>query len=1511
VKKLLKILAYSLGILLLLLVFIGLFTQTQFFRDRLRAAVISSLDSLLLAEVHLGNLDGNLVTGFTLDHISIRVHGSYLVVAERLDLRYDLFEIPGKTITVDNLKLIRPSVTLIRGLDGIWNFTRMIRPTPDDTATTPFEWSILINKLAIEDGNIMLVDSAALAETDHERSDPYFVEYHEFAVKSFNLETSVVIRRNEKRAAISSMSFVSPDSSILLRELSGDLLVTPQEVRARDLVIRTGNSALEINAEMKDVDLLAGVELSHLREAPVDVTIAAKQVDLNELKRFIHQLDFLNGSVALDLAVGGKFGELSIKKLELRTGSTELFATGTVSNLDDPGDLHLNVRFTDSRINPADPLRLLPAFSLPDFSPVGAARLDMEFIGRPLDFRTKFDLKTGAGGIQSDIAMAIGGSKRLTYKGELQTRDIDLAKFLNDANFASRLNGTATINGAGTSIDNLATSLTVEVDPSEFLGQQVGQSRVEIQAMERKVSGRIAAFIGPTLAALVCELDQRDVQKPSFKIEGDVASLNLAHFFRNASYTSDLTMQIRASGNGLGTGDMNGDVSVEFAPSRFGEYQITSGSVRGFLNQDDPANKELRLESNIADLSLTGSFDIEYLASLITYEIQNLRIALGEKFRMLDPSIVAGFDRVAFSELRDKLGASQHHLDTKYSLRIKDLEPISIVTGNRRFNGTGTFAGSIKGDYRDLSLDGRLSLSDFFYGNVESGVLLQRLVADLTLHNLTPVSPLRHLEAHLALNASKILIGRTELDSVQVSTRYQQEYASYTARSAFNRDTRILLQGLANVTDEEVLFTLNQLQIVHRELAWESDGGASVAFSTQGIRVKDLVMRRDVQSIVCNASVSADDSLSASIAATDIGLDALRYVLVKEELDPRLQGFAGIADIHITAGGTLGNPTYNATLRARDVLFNLVPFGRVEGDFVYRERSLSIDGTIFSRADETTNLRPDLSIRGTLPVDLDLGEGPDRLTSNEIDLNVKSDGIRMEILDPLLPTFNQLTGILRGDLRLLGTADHPTYEGFIAIDSCSFLFVPNNISYTFEGRFQPDKDKIRVQEATVRNLRRDNSLGREGVVRISGDFVLDNFKPTNFDLNAAGQLLVVKETTRRSTLSVYGNLFVEIGQRGLHYAGTIDRSLLRGSILIRNSSLVFPPTQNAGGRQGSLLLPVVLVDDTTKVSDGDDQHAIAQYFVSGNGPEPSSREPIRSKSFLDGIRYDLDIETSGGDTEIRMIFNTTPTEELVANVEGRFSITGDGQHWVGTVTISRSHYFFYKKFDAEGSIRFTGEVLNPELNIEARYEGTRIADDSLSDRTEKVVVNLNITGTRYQPKLDMTITIDGTGYYAYNGLKSGDEQSDAISFIIAGTFPLTKSQKNDVASNIGATVGSSLVSGATSLLSGALTEFLSREAPFIRAVEFNYRTQAGGAEGPEIRVTSAVARGIWRIGGIINADPFANVSVLYSFGDIFNRPALRNFMFEVERKVEVGAIGQGSERNREVNSARLFYRFSF
>lgn len=1521
VKKFFKWLAYiAAGILALVGLLAGA-SQTQFVRDRLRSFVLSELDSILLADVHLGEIHGNLVTGFSVDSVSLTVQGTPLIAADRLIIRYDLLKLPTRRVNVGTIVLVRPNINLVCGTDSVWNFERMIRPTPEDTSSRPFDWPITIERFEIRDGTFRLVDSAALAEPDHERGGAYFVEYHDVALRDLNLAIApAVITPDEKRVRITAMNFSSDRPVVAVKKLAGDFRVTRGEAVVKDLAIQTSRSNLVVNASMQGIDLLEGIELELLQFKPVELNVRAHDLDLDELKRFIHQIDFLHGAVRAEIDAEGQFGRLDVKQIDLLTGRSEVHLAGTVSNLHLPEALVLNVKCRESRIAYADVMSLMPSFPLPDFSAIGAAAVEFDFDGTPLDFKTSLSLRTDAGSVATTGALlTIGGSSSLAYDASFDLRDVNLAPIFPELDLSSSLTGTLRISGSGTRLGALTATVDLQLDSSEIADLPVGASSIHLASAKGNLDATLRLALGTMRSELRAEFTDITGTAPGFTISGSIASLNLADILKNPSHTSDLTLKLAAEGTGLRWEKLNCSALLDFSSSQYREYRIDSSVVHLTIDQRDPTQSSIVVQSDLADFSLNGQFDLDYMLSLLRYEIANLRLAVGQRLKSVDPSLVASVDEKALRSLGKSLAAQAKVLDAAYELRIKNLEPLSILTGNRTFDAVGVLQGTLRGSYASLAGDARLDVQEFFYGNADSGMLVQDGSATLRFNDLEPVSPLSALTLRIRVDAGKMHINRTKLDTLKFGIFYDKEYAGFIVQADYDRDYHFRTNGQVGVTDDGVQFTLSNVQLGYQDFLWKADDGGIIAVSQSGMRVHPFVLRRDSQTVSFHGSLHPDDAFEATVQCRALDLASLKYLLRREEQGTDARTFEGVADFDAQAGGTLAHPTCDAVLNARSVFFRGFPFGEVRATLHYRDEALATTVVIDNRADKANGV-PDLTIRGSLPIRLGLKGVAERFPDTPMDFEIKTDGLQMSLLDPLVPTFNELTGILKADVRITGSPQKPMFAGSMSIENCMFLFEPNNMYYKLEGRFQPEGERIKVVDAVIRNVDADNRPGRIGLIHVTGDFALKELVPSDFRADITGQLLVVNKNTLSSSLGVYGELPVEVTGKGLRFTGNMDRSLLRGEILVRNASLAFPPTANAV-REDTFFIPFRFVDDTARVSEKQTRTVASRYFSAARGAHETTADTlgiVRAPSFIDGLRYDLNVEFAGSNNEIRMIFNAATNEELVANITGRVAITEDGKYWVGTLDVLRASYNFYgKRFDAEGTITYSGDLLNPELNITATYKGTRTNEEIQPPKTEQVVITYKITGTRLAPKPEITMKIDDVDYANYTaGPKSGDVQSDALTFIITNTFPLTRGERNNIAEQIGPTVGAGLVGGATSLLTSTLAEFLRNKTGFIQSFELRYDTSVRGGsfgQSADVRLGGTAFKGYWRYGGKILEDPFsnANFSILYSLGDIFDKPSLRNFMFELERRVDTSTLFGSIETRKEINSARFFYRFSF
>ncbi len=1502
-KKIIKILAYIFGLgILLTIILIGI-TQSKFFKDKMRVFIASNAANNINGTLFLGTIKGNFITGFSIDSVAIVKDGETFLTTGQISLHHDPFTILNKTLTLRNLTIYHPSVQILKSNDGIWNIAKIFQST-DTTVSGKFNWTIKIQEIKIIGGSFTLFDSTKEKLKVKRDTVSKYLDYSHLEVKNINAKFSGVIEDKNYKLSIRDFTAKIPETYFEVKQITGDIKINEKYGEIKNLVLVTSKTRLKIDASMKELNIFDRFSLSDLEHIPVELKVLASNIDLNEFKTFLSPVYFLNGSVYTELEADGKFGDLSVKRLNLSTLNTSLSITGNILNLHQPQELFLNVILENGKIIPSDIDSLLPFFHIPKFNNIKKGFLNASYIGKPLDFQTNINLTTDAGAIEANIKMNLHDSL-IVYKGSCKTQRLDISKLTGKEIYSSSINSNIEIEGKGVHLKDLIASLKVEIDSSQFVNFHFGKSSIVVNSEKQQLQTVAILQANEMKTYFNAHLDIRDNNLPKYRMEANLMSLDISKIFSNIKFKSDLSIQARITGEGKDINSADSEMHFSMSPSTLGKHKFDKEDIYLSLSQNDSTSKSVMLKSSFADVQLNGCFKLEEIPITFSEMVKSFTEAL--KIRIGETTERSFLQK----DLHDELTHLQFNpFDFRYDIKLKDISAISNITGSVPYNFKGNLMGRVHGNAETVSLEGIIDVEDYFSGHLGSGILLSGANIQYRIDNVKYVDFFEKLSYNVHATIEQIILNNTRISKVDLKAIYHDLKGNLYATASVN-ENKIQLGTDIKITGNNFIIDVSDLSCsFDPNYVFQITKNSRIIIDTTGISMSEFSFGRGgLEEFLFSGKYFRSGILDINGKVVNYDLDYLKYFFKNLQLFEQNNRLLGKLNSEIVLTGDITNPFITLKLIATDMSFRNTRFGDISANLDYANKSVKVDVMMINKQAEL--IKPDFIIRGTLPIDLAFSDVENRFPDQEVNMRFFSEGFQVSLFDPLIPVTDDLDGILVCDITIEGTPAKPAIFGSIELKDTRFLLNTNNIYYTLSGKLNPEKDKFLLVDVEVRNDKKDYNNGK---INLDGFFVLKDFKFDSFNLNAFGQLLLLKEASRKKISSIYGNLVAQIGSDGLHFAGTLKKSHINGTVYVKEANLTFPPSKGGYYTGSEDVIKYIFINDAPQVKDTINlKHAFLNQQNRIEADTSSELSPSGSK-FLAGLSYDIVIVSQGTST-IRMVFNPTTNEELYAELDGKLNLHRENgrAQIIGEISISeRSYYNFFKRFDAAGKLKFLGEPENPELDIKASYTGFRIppaTDTDTVSSEQKVVINLNITGNRIEPKLIMGVTIDDKDYPEV--ITGGDLQSDAISFLFTNKFrdDLSAREKSDIVSNIGSTAGKSILAGATStMLSGILTDFLRQEFGFVRSAEITYY---GGniQESADLRLSGQMFNAYWRFGGrIFNDINNANVSFILNFGDVFDASKLRNLFLELERKTD------NEERSLDkklTNSARIYYKWSF
>ena len=1514
VVRLLRLVAFTGVALVLLLAAIVGFSETETFRSLLRDVIVDAADSSLNAKLTIETIEGNLFSGWKIGGVRlVDAHGPVAEI-ESIILRYNVFRAPWKRITINELTLNAPRIHITRAEGRDWNISTLVRPTEEDTTTTPFDWVIAVENLRIIDGMLLVFDSASQGPQRRDRLD-----VNHMLLQDLNLALSAVIAPGKQVVRLNQCSWTNALGDVAVENLSGDVTLRPDGVEIDGMSIQTGRTAFIISAAVGNADLFGELDEAALRRMQMRLMLDAPKVDMRDLQYFLPSLGILGGRASLQIAARGTLDKLSVERIQIDAMESRLRFHGTLRRILDGAKMHIDVESDETIIRGTDVPVVLPGVPVLDVSGLGTARFaKLRFNGQPLFFEAEMDMKSDAGSAAGHIKLDVRGEE-LVYDGNIRTRGLDLSKVLLNPKLRSDLNLDGSIAGRGTRLGSMTARMEVQADSTRFQRYLADALSMTVDVRSDSMRFDLRSRMGESSILANGAMSFQTDSITGLRLTASAVKLDLARILDNDELSSDLNFALNASSDGIDPSTASGDVRVVFAPSRLMDLRIDSDTFRLQLQQQPGKSEFLLLESQYADARIEGRFDLPRFGAYAAEQIDSLSTAFSA-FRIAPDSLAdaSSADRqrrslrpVAAERMRARGLVARSARDTatfmdvRYSLTLKNPDRIARYFDASTFLVRGTWRGGIRGGLNGFDIDGELALSDFYFVDSTRTWLAAGVRCTYDMGNVQLDRSLEQLAMKMNLSAGDLNIDGLRLSRTQLQLEWKDGAPSLRLRSLIDTLAQIDLQADARYADRAFDITASRLQLIYRGEAWENQDPIRIRFDSTGIALRQFDLGSGATRVSASGTRSSGGHNDFTMYADSIDVAALEYMLTGNAVARNGEGFSGIGFLEASFRGSDARPMLAADVFIDSIGYRGAHFGEMSLEARYDKHVLELYSELTYATREGKDEKV-LFLSGSIPVAISFGEEQEIAKEASANLRMQMREFPLALIEEFLGLFSPLNGVANGDFTVTGTASDPSFNGFLAISDARGRFIFNNMEYDLGLRIEAVDREIRIVDLSVANLPTD---WIDGKLKATGSISTEAFSVKEFNVAVNGRLKVLKYASRSAIRTIYGDLYIATGSEDLTYGGRLDRSMLRGDIIIEQGDLVFPLEEGSGAVNKYADINYVVVDDTTRqvtssLSSGRFGRLSAAAASAGD-----EAVLMPERSVLDGLGFALTLSTTGR-LRLEIPFSVLQEElnaELVVKNLQVNNFGGSGVEFVGEVDLGQDSYFIFlgKRMLASGTMRFTRDPQNPDLDLTAVYSDYYI--DPRTQVRRQVFVTVKITGTKNAMKLDYELrwdSIDGE-----NVTTSGDVKSDVVSFLVFGVFTRDISGTEGDRSSLAEKSPEFLNQITSSIASSAATEFLSNAGltEYIRRVDF-----AGlGTQESRVKLTSEIGRAIITYDGKINDLESSNMSVDFPLSRVLGIP-WTNLLVQISRKTLNESYESTTQSQQySVWELKILQRFSF
>ena len=1366
------------GIFMLLMIFFGI-SQTSFFKNWLRDTVVEMVNDEIHGKLSIEEIDGTIFTSLLIKNATLTSsQNDTVITAGNIELRTSPLKILFKNIYVRKFELKDARIKLITESDGELNLLKIFPPSdePEDTTTSEFPFTIEVADFALTNVDFSMQRYDKVGSTEYYKS----INTDDLRITDLNVSFNAFADLNKYayRLSINNISFNPNFNFFQLQHLSGNIFLSPQLAGINKLHLITRDSDVELSAAISGVDLLKNFSIEKLSTAPLRLSLMAPKLSFDDITTYVPPLSMLAGTVVTDLEASGTFNELIVKKLNINYGNTLLKAKANLKNLLDVDKMNFDVSLTDSYIDPSDPNKLIRNLELPEYKEFGVLKFDtLNYNGGPLNFKTTFAIRTDKGSLNGNAAIDLRPAEMI-YEAKLITKNLDLGLFIS---IPTDMNSEITITGAGFNPQTMKSDISMNASSSKFGEKFFKDIKLNTSAEKGLIKTSLSFSSDSTNADVLAGIDFTNPNDPAYEIKGNMKGINLASLLSNKSLNSNLNLTIEASGQGFNPDSMDLFLVTDIQNSNIFNFAIDSTRLIMDIRRNDNGKKIINIISDIADLTISGDYEVTSLGSVFANEGKIIESTIEHKINpILYPDSTIDLTE---QELLAEQHISTQDFSLEYLLDFK--EALKINLGKDQIELDGLIRGLIKSESDSLELSLLAQFKYLKYWNDKDVFYLINSELNSRLSNHLMNDHDENLNASIKFDSERMYVGGN-IDSLSSDFNLKNNELKVTINGTYDENIKASLDASALFDGQSLNINIGKINLTYNNLNIKNKKDILLSYTNQEINFDKLVLQVADGTIIADGSFGAIGDHQAVFTLDSLsGNNIIRDIIGNSSQ----KDFNADIKLQANLSGNFYDPKFSIVASARNIKYGAGSFGSLLSNFSYSENMLITDIRFLDSLENQD--KPALSISGSIPLNLSATKDTLYKQNKSIDLTIESDDYDLSSLKNMIPYVQFQKGTLESDIYLSGTLDKPVALGYFSINDARFMSKNNNLDYDFNTKVWIDDQEITIESIELKNV---FGTANGGTVTGKGFIRLDKFKLDSTFISVNGDLKVLDQVSKSSSPFVYGDLALKT--RGdIVFSGNREKSYLTLPIDVTVADLIVPLGKSAYSSSSGFIYKYV--DYSTEKNRL--QSELDSLIELTNRKDQLDLEKVGASKF----NYTVDIKLKT-EAEVVIVLSKELDQNLVVVLDGDFfleSVDGKKKSGGQLNLLDGSTLSFIKSFEAKGNIKFD-KIDNPIIDVTSTYKDYYYPPDLNNGQTEQeVAVKIKLKGPLSD--LNKNFIKDENNIGVYMGRQAIEEDkkdptknaTDAMYFLIIGKFPgddNSQQNKNLVASTSTALAGSLL-----------------------------------------------------------------------------------------------------------------------